>query len=352
MQAFLDAVHSAKSAFQGKALFAFNLCADAVIHSSPQEIASLPFVKENKRLLIDILSGTQREIKIGKKDLQLLQKKFPHPQLRIGGQAGIAAEMASSLGTECHIISAHPSRRLFSLFSHPKKILVFSGRSFAPLGSLKPTSADFPLHYIFEYAASSGKRSRFIAAYDPISILPKNLPSSIRPFTHLFLGGFHLFNSEKEVREASRMISKWKKQNPNLKIFLELGDFQSKEALSETKKLILPPADCVGFNEEELFALTHSIGTDAIKKLPKKTGKILFHSPRLSFSLPPDSGDDSALTFAKLCSSYRAKYGKSPGFPALEKYAKEATSLYVHRPKFTVGLGDTFSCAYFLASKF
>ncbi len=324
MDAYLCAIKYAKRSIPKSALFAFNTCIDAVVKTTPQMLLCLPLIQKDRHVREAVLSSLQREITIDKEELSFLRKTFPRPQYRIGGQAGQAAEVARALGV------------LPIIFPERKK-------------------KELPIHYVFEYCNSLGMCNRIIASYEPQPMIPQaglHLPKRLlRSLSHAFLGGFHLMKSKEEIMQSAKIIHAWKKQNPHLRIFVELGDFQKKEVLAAAKKYVLPPADCEGMNEEELFLLTGRHGIDAIKKLPKGTGKILFHSPNFSFTLPKDEGDEQALLFARLVCSYRAKYGKNPSFSSLAKYAKTSPSLHIENPKFTVGLGDAFSCAYFLAAK-
>ncbi|MEM2963145.1 MAG: ADP-dependent glucokinase/phosphofructokinase [Candidatus Anstonellales archaeon] len=351
MQQFVEAVACAKAAFPKNSFFAFNVCLDAILHTSTSKILNLPFVKKNTRLSLDIRSGIQREVKIGKRELLCLQNAFPNPTLKIGGQAGQAAELASSLGTRCNIICACSSKHLFSFFSNPKLIYALCGKSAVRADKLKNQLQRFPIHYILEYCVRPDVRNRIIFSYDPCPIISsKSLHTGAQHFSHLFVGGFHLMSSAHEAMEACNFLKSLKAKNKKLKIFIELGDFQKKTVMEVIKKYAFPFAYCVGLNDEELFQLTYTHGIGAINKLPKSVVKILYHTPFTSFTFPKEQGDDLALLFARIVCSYKAKYGKNPTWTALFKYAQKATSLKISHPAITVGLGDTFSCAYFLAS--
>ncbi|VVB57934.1 Uncharacterised protein [Candidatus Anstonella stagnisolia] len=322
MQTFLSCVHGAKSALPKSALFAFNFCADAVVKASMGRVLALPFVQRDAKLKKDVFSGVQREVCMVENELARLKKLFPKAKMQVGGQAGFGALTAHSLGVKPTVFTAQKSHF--------------------------PSLRNLPVHFVFEYCARGGKRSRLIAAHEEKNMIPSSVPKKMHGFSHIFLGGFHLLKTREDMLRAARMLMLLKKRNPDAKIFVEAGEFLEKECISAFRNSILPFADCVGLNEVELHQLTGKKGKAALHILSKKVRKIVFHSPNSAFAFPKEKGDAQALLFAKIVASYAAKYGKRPNLKELGKYAKEARSLYVKKPKYTVGLGDTFSCAYFL----
>lgn len=322
MGRFLIAVRRAKGVIPKKALFAFNFCADALVRAELEDVLALSFVKRDAKLKKDVRAGVQREVFIGKKDYLMLKRLFPHAKMRVGGQAGFGALTAEALGVKASVLNAHKTHF--------------------------PSLKNIPVHFVFEHKTHFGKASRLIAAYQRGSIVPKKVPAKMCGFSHIFIGGFHLLKSSGEVQRAAKFVSEMKRNNPHAKIFVEAGEFQGKLCIPAFKKSMLPLVDFLGVNEVELRQLAGGEGISAARKLDVE--KIIFHSPRGSFAYPAGKSDAIALLFAKLVASYAAKHGKRPSMQELEKYAVEARSLHVKKPKYTVGLGDTFSCAYFLCA--
>jgi len=74
---------------------------------------------------------------------------------------------------------------------------------------------------------------------------------------------------------------------------------------------------------------------------------LLFHAPGEQNVLPGGKLDAPALSFARKCASFLAKNGRHGTLAEVEA----CEGGFVEKPAQMVGLGDAFSCAYFLASK-
>lgn len=325
MGKYAGCMEYAKSQLPKKALFAFNFCADAVVGTTIGKVLALPFVQRDEKLKKDIIAGVQREVRIKEKELAHLKSFFPRAKMQVGGQAGFGAATAHSLGVKPTVFTASATRF--------------------------PRLQNLPVHFVFEYSARGGKRNRIIAAHEEKNIIPSIVPKKMMGFSHIFLGGFHLLKSREDMLRAARMLMLLKKRNPNAKTFVETGEFLEKECVCAFRNSILPFADCVGLNEVELHQLTGKRGKNALDVLSKKVQKILYHAPSSAIAYPHEKNDAQAILFAKIVASYAAKYGKRGRLGELCAYAKNAKSLHVKNPKYTVGLGDTFSCAYFLVSE-
>ena len=134
----------------------------------------------------------------------------------------------------------------------------------------------------------------------------------------------------------------WKEINPSLRLFCELGEFQKpevKDAMLEELRIF----DMVGLNDTELSSFGISL-----EEFSQKANAVLFHSQGTQEVLPEEKLDEEALSFARKCAAFRAERGKCATLSELEGYEAK----FVEKPVETVGLGDTLSCAYFLANSF
>ena len=78
-----------------------------------------------------------------------------------------------------------------------------------------------------------------------------------------------------------------------------------------------------------------------------RANSVLFHASETQEVLPAGKLDEEAMQFARKCASFRAEHGRCGTLAELEGYEAKP----VEKPVETVGLGDTLSCAYFLACK-
>jgi len=117
-------------------------------------------------------------------------------------------------------------------------------------------------------------------------------------------------------------------------------DTESEVRLSDAaRQELLPFVDMAGLNDTELAAF----GVE-LEDLAEEAQALLFHSPQQQKVLPESKLNAAALEFARRCAAYKARTGEC----ATERDAAGASSDFVEMPNGTVGLGDAFSCAYFM----
>ena len=284
--------------------------------------------------------GVQREISIDIRACNFLLSEFRGARRIMGGQAGNAAQMASALGVECFLHSNYASEGLLKLFTHPKKVMVATEKGFAPAESVQNEKSEAH-HFVFE---NEETRTRFIASYDPQPLHPDSLfcekiRQELPTISHAFVSGFHLLPTVGRMGKFLEEMRAWKEMNPSLRTFCELGEFQKPEvrdAFLEELRLF----DMVGLNDAELS----SFGVD-LEEFSQKANAVLFHSQGAQEVLPEKKRDEAALQFARKSAAFRAEKGRCGTLSEIE--AHEAK--FVEKPMETVGLGDTLSCAYFLA---
>ncbi|MFH1448509.1 MAG: ADP-dependent glucokinase/phosphofructokinase [Candidatus Micrarchaeota archaeon] len=312
-----------------------------------------------------------------------IDRMLPEGTLRIGGQAGNMAVSASRLLTRSYLHTPNYSRKMLSLFKS-RRVLVACGESFLPARECGDDSEPLT-HMIFEFKKGKNISSsdRFIVSFEsenpslPINpIFSRNILPVIQDIPKAIIGGFHLVPPRllrKRMSGVLAQIRKWKRINPCLRMHLELGDFLSHESEILTVKHILPEVHSVGLNESELPTFLNSLGSGRIESVLDKTGTVVLHTGNYSLALSRDYSQKalaSSLAFASCVSGFKALKGHSPTFSQLAKAQFKRKRIIPPRirgastdiptafspsvnikPKYTIGLGDCFSMAFFLSLK-
>lgn len=190
-------------------------------------------------------------------------------------------------------------------------------------------------------------RTRFIASYDPFPMhlednFTYNITKELPSITKVFTGGFHLLKTPDRMRKFLSEMKRWKEAQPKLEFFCELGEFQSPEVMDAVRSELLPFMGTVGATDSELAQL----GVEPDELASETGATVLFHTPEKQQVFPESRLNAAALEFAKRCASYKARTGKA----ATEAEIAGASSEFVESPVQTVGLGDAFSCAYFMSA--
>ena len=326
-----------------RAIFAFNANIDHRCFPSDDELKRVGDFAPALASQIDecFAYGVQKEVAIDAKTCGFLLSAFSGARRIMGGQAGNAAQMASALGVECFLHTNYGSEGLLGLFTHPKKVLVADELGFAPADTVQTEKSEAH-HFVFEHAET---RTRFIASYDPQPLHPDSLfcekiKAELPAISHALVSGFHLLPTVGRLGKFLEELRTWKEINPSLRLFCELGEFQKPEvrdAMLEELRVF----DMVGLNDTELSSF--GLGLD---EFSQKANAVLFHSQTAQEVLPAEKGDAEALSFARKCAAFRAEFGRCATLPEIETCGEK----FVEKPVETVGLGDTFSCAYFLSS--
>jgi ADP-dependent phosphofructokinase/glucokinase len=330
--------------FPQSAIFAFNANLDHVRLAGEEDLAAIEaFSPPLYSQMNECFSwGVQKEIAVDAKACEFFLSKIKFDKSIVGGQAGNAAEQASALGVECYLHTNYPSKELLGKFSHPERIMVAGEKGFAPstqfLSEVKNAH-----HFVFE---SKEARTRFIASYDPFPLHPEDnfcfaITGRLAHIGKAFVGGLHLIKTPERVGKFAEEMRRWKKMNPRLQVFLELGEFSDKGVLRAVEQEVFPLVDALGLNEVELGQLSFELD-----ELPSVVPLALFHSPQEQLVLPASKANTAALEFARRCAAFKAKSGKFAHEADLVGFSPE----FVESPVGTIGLGDTFSCAYFLSA--
>lgn len=399
---------------------------DAVYNLRGEEISSLiqsghaPAIKSELKesigsqhdlissLLFCMQQGSGAELLIESQAVaQQIEASFAW-QFRLGGNAGIMANVLAALGAKPVLNAPALGPRLAGML-HPEVGIPISGTLQEPDRAAGESETDKEMvHFVFQFkegdavSAPEGKvvaprDNRFIATFDPVNTrLITNAYfdgyclENARDFDGALLSGFHLapFEEYQEIFPARiAQIQSWKEKNPRIFIHAELGSFQNPEIM----QYLLPrlPADSLGMNEDELavadgpFSGWHESMQAAIR-LRERLGlsRVAVHTRDyiLSASLkgwidPEDElvalmhGTDAAATLAATGSVVgRPPEDVNPiGLIAREEFCREGATLFgrgaflhsqgtlmslmpslsASNPQFTVGLGDTATAAIF-----
>ncbi len=270
---------------------------DAVYNLRGEEVSSLiksgcaPTVKSELRgsigsrddlissLLFCMKQGSGAEILIEKHEVARQIKESFRWQFRLGGNAGIMANVLAALGAQTVLNAPILGPRLVSML-HPEVGIPISGILKKPDRAAGESEIDKEMvHFVFQFkrgdavAAPEGRiiapsANRFIASYDPVNAklassehFDSYCRDNIQNFDGALLSGFHLAPL-KEYREIFpqkiAQIKSWKETNPNIFIHAEMGNFQNPEIMQS----LIPrlPVDSLGWNEDELAAAEGSFG--------------------------------------------------------------------------------------------
>jgi ADP-dependent phosphofructokinase/glucokinase len=202
-------------------------------------------------------------------------------QFRLGGNAGIMANVLAALGEKPVLNAPALGPRLAGMLHAGVRVPVF-GSLMEPDRAAGELEADQEMmHFVFQFKKGdvihtgqsriiAPSDNRFIATYDPVNI---RLLSSrhfdfyclenIGHFDGALLSGFHLapFKEYQEIfPQKIAQIKSWKDKNPQIFIHAEMGSFQSPKIM-QSLLLLLPeiPVDSLGLNENELATAEGSL---------------------------------------------------------------------------------------------
>ncbi|MCK9580200.1 MAG: ADP-dependent glucokinase/phosphofructokinase, partial [Methanoregula sp.] len=178
----------------------------------------------------------------------------------IGGQAGIAAIHLSKIGVK-RVVCAAPHHGRESA-----AILKNQGIIVPEFDALPDNAADHE-HLVFEYPPGlvplaegvTPRNNRLIvspvhkssSALVPERCMARFL-SDIASCERAFLSGFQYLISETDFSGAAGQIGRMKNRNPSLRVHIEWVSIRDNEVLERYTRHILPCADSLGLNENEL----------------------------------------------------------------------------------------------------
>jgi ADP-dependent phosphofructokinase/glucokinase len=234
-------------------------------------------------LLFCMQQGSGAEILIDNKAVaRQIEESFSW-QFRLGGNAGIMANVLAALGARPVLNAPALGAKLASMLHAGVHVPAFSTSEPGPAGGETKANLERDqdletemVHFVFQFKkgdliASGQSRiiapsdNRFIATYDPVNtrlLSSKHFDSycleNIRKIDGVLLSGFHLapFKEYQVIfPQKIAQIKSWKDKNPQIFIHAEMGSFQSPQIM-QSLFLLLPqiPVDSLGLNEDELAA--------------------------------------------------------------------------------------------------
>ena len=234
-------------------------------------------------LLFCMQQGSGAEILIQSPEVaRQIEESFSW-QFRLGGNAGIMANVLAVLGAKPVLNAPALGAKLASMLHAGVRVPVSGFRKSDLAAGEQEVDPEKDqdletemVHFVFQFkkgdlVASGQSRiiapsdNRFIATYDPVNtrLLSSRYFDSyclenIREIDGALLSGFHLapFKEYQEIfPQKIAQIKSWKDKNPQIFIHAEMGSFQSPEIM-QSLLLLLPqiPVDSLGLNEDELAA--------------------------------------------------------------------------------------------------
>jgi ADP-dependent phosphofructokinase/glucokinase len=356
-------------------------------------------------------------------------------QFRLGGNAGIMANVLATLGARPILNAPALGQRLAGMLH--AGVSVPSAETAQPdqgaeepkanqaIGQIRDQAIDQAkyldketemVHFVFQFkrgdAILCGQRritapsdNRFIATYDTVNtrlITSRHFDSycleNVRETDGALLSGFHLASLKEYQYIFSQKIAQiksWKDKNPQIFIHAEMGSFQSPEIMQSLLLLLSKiPVDSLGLNEDELAAAEglspESLPArwqetmQAAERLRGRLGisRVAVHtrdyilSVMLSGKIAAreelfalQSGVEAAAALAatgfvtgeppqeintlgleakeEFCRKGATACGRGAFLQLGEEIISLMPSLVVHKPKITVGLGDTATATIF-----
>jgi ADP-dependent phosphofructokinase/glucokinase len=360
-------------------------------------------------LLFCMKQGSGAEILIEKHEVARQIKESFRWQFRLGGNAGIMANVLAALGARTVLNAPILGPRLVGML-HPEVGIPISGILKKPGQAAGESEIDKEMvHFVFQFkrgdaiVAPEGRiiapsDNRFIASYDPVNAklassehFDSYCRDNIQNFDGALLSGFHLAPL-KEYREIFpqkiAQIKSWKETNPKIFIHAEMGNFQNPEIM----KSLIPrlPVDSLGWNEDELAAAEGYLAgrwpetIQAAERLRERLGlfRVAVHTRDYILSVmlkgkitaeeelsALQGGTDAAAALAatgsvageppmevnsagidvrsEFCRHGAMKAGRGAYLDSGDEIISLMPSLLAKAPCITVGLGDTATAAVF-----
>jgi ADP-dependent phosphofructokinase/glucokinase len=395
---------------------AYPINLDAIYNIGSEELAGFIGDKEPKAvtnidnlsdlfsaLLYCMQSGSGIELLIEQEDLKKRIKSLFHWQYRLGGNAGIMANVLAAIGAQPILNAPALSPRMAEMLD--PRVGIPSGSALKP--PREAAGKDEMMHFVFQFKEGDrlssrlgeivAKRdNRLIASYDPLnSHLYSNRDfddyclENISCIDGALVSGFHLapLKNYKEIFDGKmKDIKSWKAKNSKIFIHAEMGSFQDPEIMKYLMSRL--PVDSIGMNEDELAMSGDPEpgwrGTArAALKLKKdlSISRIGIHTQDYILSIiseplnpeieivalmdgicaassmaatgsiaspPPSEVNATGLVAMKeLCSDGASLCGRGAFMHSGDSSICLVPSLVVRNPKFTVGLGDTATASIF-----
>jgi len=319
---------------------AFNTNIDAIEHVDSKLLKLLQiesFSQKNNACEInsldDFRTGLIASMKLGKameweiKDMETynyLLDNITYDSQRIGGQAGIVANVLAHLGMK-NVVVFNPklSEAEADMYDPAVKALKFSGNSARLIKARDAYSVnDVPkINLVFEFAEGLKvktkdspflvpRMNRFIVSYRPKGREPffddkisDNFKENLKNIKRAFLSGYQAISTDEQFFRAKVQLSLMRKANPEMKMHLEFTSEEDLEKVAKIVKYLLPAIDSIGCNERETCIFLRSMGKkdladniknsgysakdilEGIRYIKKKTGLKRVHVHNINYML-------------------------------------------------------------------
>ena len=337
---------------------AFNTNMDAIKHVDSRLLRHLQidrFSPQKKvckiRSLDNFKTGLMTSMKLGKameweiKDTETynyLLGNIAYDSHRIGGQAGIVANVLTHLGMKnVAVFNPKLSEAEADMYDPRVKMFRLSGGSARVLKAKDAYSIhDTPkINLVFEFGKglkvktkdssfSVPRMNRFIVSCRPKGREPffddciaDNFKKVFKGIKRVFLSGYQALSTDEQFFRAKVQLSLMRKANPEMKMHLEFTSEEDLEKVSKIVKYLLPSFDSLGCNEREMCILLESMGEsglvdsikcsgyrapelfEGIRYIKKKTGLKRIHVHNINYMLclagknyaPPEKTRDAML---------------------------------------------------------
>lgn len=302
----------------------FNANVDKIIEINPKKILQIisPEIINQINLnripsscvenQIDFFSSLFNSIKYGKADEFLTDSKrlstwienvFEIKKIKIGGQAGIIANLYNKLGLK-HVLLSLPilNKTLISLLD-PNILTILKNRSSYSINLISTINIfeEQPIfHYVFEFVRGTylvGKHkidcprdNRFILSYDEINTQLKfnqgfidYCDEFLLDYSLAIISGFHLINIKRDssqsfydvIRPVEIMLKKWKITNPSICLHLEIASTKNIKLRQCIVETLFPLVDSIGLNEQELMSFIEILNPELSNQLRNDLNSII-----------------------------------------------------------------------------
>ena len=213
----------------------------------------------------------------------LKSRFFDRSIIRMGGNAGIMANVMSEMGADLVVPNVvMPSGTQVSLFSKKSIMLPHSEKAISEC-------PDELVHFVFDFkkgetfllddtTVTVPRENRFIATYDSANIELAVNPDfenyaldHINEIDGVLLSGFHMLMDAypdgstyvEKLNRAVEQVKGWRKLNNRLRIHAEFGHFLNSDIGYSVFSKLAQHVDCIGMNEDELAMLSGDHGVPA-----------------------------------------------------------------------------------------
>lgn len=304
-------------------LLGFNVNIDRIIEIDPTIICEtitsevlnqLEFFEKSSTYIeneVGFFSCLFDSIKYGKADeilttsqelINWIENTFDIKETKMGGQAGIIANLYSNLGLEKVLLSIPVLNKELSDLLNPNILTILKTRSHYSIETISSLDsfAQTPInHYVFEFKPGTYligehrieciRANRFIVSYDEVnSRLEFNEGFSdycnefLSDYSLAIISGFHLINSQlnsfksfgKILAPIKSMLIKWKKISPKLCIHLELASTKDVKLRRTIIRDLFPLVDSVGLNEQELISFIEVLDKSLADNMKESMGSV------------------------------------------------------------------------------